>query len=204
MTDLAQHLLIVGNRGGTNVGGSLEDACKDIVATELIESRRSMEGPRLLRALAWRLGGRRPLRLRAFGDEVVAHCRHSRPYALLATGIAGLDSSALQQIGELGVQRALYVTDDPWNPCTSRELVPAESSPLRSDIYDKTGDHRRSACGLGHQDVSFLPFAYDPRFWHLRPPWRKPPMGNEISARLGCHVRRWRGQRSRSLYQGTG
>jgi spore maturation protein CgeB len=156
----------VGNRGGTNVGESLEEAGKGIVTTELIESRRAMEGPRLLRALAWRLGGRRPLRLRAFGDEVVSLCRRSHPDALLATGIAGLDLTALQQIGDLGVQRVLFVTDDPWNP--------AHRAPwfLRTlPQYDRIFTTKRATIAdlqaAAARDVSFLPFAYDPRFWHV-------------------------------------
>jgi spore maturation protein CgeB len=168
MTDLARNLLIVGNRGGTNVGGSLEDACRDIVATEVIESRRAMEGHRLLRALSWRLGGRRPLRLRAFGDEVVAYCRRSRPDALLATGIGGLDSSALREIGELGVRRALYVTDDPWNPAHRAKWF-LKSLPH----YDRIFTTKRATIAdlqtASAAEVSFLPFAYDPRFWHTSP-----------------------------------
>ncbi|HEY3824913.1 MAG TPA: glycosyltransferase [Bryobacteraceae bacterium] len=168
MTGRAQSLLIVGNRGGTNVGESLLEASKDIVTTQLIESRRAMEGPRLLRTLAWRLGGRRPLRLRAFGDEVVASCRHSHSDVLLATGIAGLDSTALQQVGELGAQRVLFVTDDPWNPAHRAQWF------LRTlPLYDRIFTTKRAtvadlqAASTG--EVSFLPFAYDPRFWHASP-----------------------------------
>jgi hypothetical protein len=168
VNDLADNLLIVGNRGGTNVGGSLEDACRGIAATRLIESRRSMEGPRFLRALSWRLAGKRPLRLRAFGEEVVADCRRSRPEVLLVTGISGLDSSTLQQIGELGVQRALYVTDDPWNPAHRANWF-LKSLPHYDRIFTTkraTISDLQSASGA---EVSFLPFAYDPRFWFPSP-----------------------------------
>jgi spore maturation protein CgeB len=165
MTGRAQSLLIVGNRGGTNVGESLEDAGRGIVSTELIESRRAMEGPRLLRTLAWRLGGRRPLRLRAFGDEVAACCRHSRPDVLLATGIAGLDSTALQQVGELGVQRVLFVTDDPWNPAHRARWF-LKTLPLYDRIFTTKRATVADLQAGSASEVSFLPFAYDPRFWH--------------------------------------
>jgi len=168
MTDLAQNLLIVGNRGGTNVGGSLEDACEGIAVTRLIESRRSMEGPRLLRALSWRLAGKRPVRLRAFGEEVVADCRRSRPEVLLATGIAGLDSSALQQIGKLGVRRVLYVTDDPWNPAHRANWF-LKSLPYYDRIFSTKQATIVDLQAASSAEVSFLPFAYDPRFWHTSP-----------------------------------
>jgi spore maturation protein CgeB len=168
MTDLAQDLLIVGNRGGTNVGGSLEDACKGIAVTRLIESRRSMEGPLLLRALSWRLAGKRPVRLRAFGDEVVADCRRSRPEVLLATGIAGLDASALRQIGELGVRRALYVTDDPWNPAHRANWF-LKTLPHYDRIFTTKRATIADLQAASPAEVSFLPFAYDPRFWHPSP-----------------------------------
>lgn len=161
-------LLIVGNRGGTNVGGSFEAAAKGIAEVGLMESRRCHEGPRLLRLLSWRLAGKRPLRLRAFGNEVAARCRESRPQVLLATGIAGLDSNALQNIGELGVKRALYITDDPWNPAHRAPWF-LKSLPHYDRIFttkQATIGDLRAASGA---QVSFLPFGYDPRFWHPSP-----------------------------------
>jgi spore maturation protein CgeB len=173
MNAFPRRVLIVGNRGGTNVGGSLEDACRDMVAgdmvaVDMIESRRCTEGPRLLRALSWHLAGKRPLRLRAFGDEVVAFCRLARPESVLATGIAGLDSSALKRIGELGVRRDLYVTDDPWNPAHRASWF------LKSlRFYDRIFTTKRATIvdlqAASGAEVSFLPFAYDPRFWHPSP-----------------------------------
>ena len=168
MQDLHPRVLIVGNRGGTNVGESLEQACKDIVPVDLIESRRSMEGPRLLRALSWRLAGKRPLRLRAFGEEVVAYCRRVRPESVLAMGIAGLDSSTLQQIGELRIERSLFVTDDPWNPA-HRAAWFLKSLPYYDRIFTTKRATIADLQAASGAEVSFLPFGYDPRFWHSSP-----------------------------------
>lgn len=161
-------IAIVGNRGGTNVGGSLEEACKGVADAELIESRRSMEGPRLLRAFAWRYMGRRPVRLRAFGEEVVACCRRSRPEALLATGIAGLDAAALQGIGETGARRILYLTDDPWNPAHRANWFLKTLSQYDQIFTTKRATVADLEAASGSK-VAFLPFAYDPRLCHAEP-----------------------------------
>ena len=114
---VAPELLIVGNRSGTNVGGAFERAAATVgVGVGLIETNRAMQGAVWRRRACWWLLGRRPSNLARFSNEVVSWCKLNKPTLLLACGIAPMSSSALRRIGDLGVRRINYLTDDPWNP----------------------------------------------------------------------------------------
>src|SRR5437763_706527 len=114
---MALRLLLVGNKGGTNVGQSLWRAAHEIgLDVCMCDAREAFAAPVLVRMLSWRLGGHRPPRLGRFSREVVARCKEFQPRWLLATGLAPLPSDALAAIGELEIERINYLTDDPWNP----------------------------------------------------------------------------------------
>jgi spore maturation protein CgeB len=155
-------VLIIGNRGGSNIGQSFERGASGLkIPVSLIESRLSMSGPRWLQRLKWHLLDRKPLRLEEFGRTVIAHCRENQPRLLLATGFAPLTAQALQEIRALGVQCVNYLTDDPWNPAhRARWFFGALA------CYDHVFTTRRSNIrdleSLGGPAVSFLPFGYDP------------------------------------------
>ena len=166
-------LLIVGNRGGTNVGERFETAAADLgLEARLLPSSRAMVAPAWLRHVNWHLRGRRPTRLATFGREVVEACRAWRPAAVLATGLAPLDAGALARIGALGVRRLNYLTDDPWNPVHRArwflQALPGYDvvfSPRRANLADLTA--------AGVAEVRYLPFAYDPAL-HFPDPGPSP------------------------------
>src|SRR5579871_86262 len=112
-----RRLLIVDNIGGTNVGGSLAKHAPDSAwKIDLLESNDAMRGPALLRRLRWRFLDRKPLRLEQFSARVVDWCREAQPAVVLSTGPAPLHAEALREIGQQGIRRVNYMTDDPWNP----------------------------------------------------------------------------------------
>jgi spore maturation protein CgeB len=155
-------VLIIGNRGGSNVGQSFERGASGLrIPTSLIESRLAMSGPRWLQRLKWHLLDRKPLGLEEFGRTVTAHCREHQPRLLLATGNAPLTAAALHEIRSLGVKCVNYLTDDPWNPAhRARWFFRALS------CYDHVFTTRRSNIrdleNLRGPTVSYLPFGYDP------------------------------------------
>jgi spore maturation protein CgeB len=156
-------LLIVGNRGGTNIGESFEKAASYMgIETRVMESRHARRGPRWWRILHWAFRGGRPNAIRQFSEDVTAACREFRPNVLLAMGIAPLNSDELQRIGDLGTVRAIYLTDDPWNP-SHRAKWFAQGLPA----YDHVFSPRRANIGqlrsAGAARVHYLPFGYDPR-----------------------------------------
>ena len=108
-------MVIVGNRGGSNIGDSFARACES-GGTSFNKSNRAW---RLTvwycsADARWHLCGHTPLRLERFSTDVVHACRERRPRLLLSVGIAPL-KSALEEIGSLGCLRAIYLTDDPWS-----------------------------------------------------------------------------------------
>lgn len=155
--------LIVGNRGGSNVGECLERAAPELgVPARLVESRLAMEAPMLIRRFNWWIRGRRPTRLDRFSAQVVDTCREWAVTHLLTTGLAPVTREALDAIGHLGVFRVNYLTDDPWNPAHRagwflRALAGYEVvySPRRANLDDLRA--------VGCRDARYLPFAYAPR-----------------------------------------
>ncbi len=155
-------ILIVGNRGGTNIGSAFERAASDLsLDARLIESRLAMEAPLWIRRANWWLRGKRPTRLVQFSRHVLAQCREWRPDCLIATGIAPLDKTTLKEIGRLGLCRFNYLTDDPWNPA-HRATWFLEAL----QHYDVVCSTRRSNLAdirhAGVQRALYVPFAYCP------------------------------------------
>jgi glycosyltransferase involved in cell wall biosynthesis len=163
-------LLVVGHFGPEHVGARLLEAAGGLgVEARGLEAGRAFAGARWLRILSWRLRGRRPVRLGAFGRELLAACRALRPRWLLATGIAPVAGDILAAVGRLGVRRLNYLTDDPWNPAHRApwflRALPAYDhvfTPRRANVDDLV----RLGCGR----VSYLPFAYAPELHFPEPP----------------------------------
>jgi spore maturation protein CgeB len=158
-------ILIVGNAGGTNVGASLHRAASGIgVASQICDSRLASAGLRVASTFSWRLLGHRPLHLESFSRTVIAECTRHRPRVLLTTGMAPLTAACLTAIGEMGIRRVNYSTDDPWNPGFQARWF-FDALPLYDRIYTARRSNIDDFCGRGCKDVHYLPFAYDETLW---------------------------------------
>lgn len=183
----APRVLIVGDRGGSCIGGALERGARNLLLSiELRESREAMQGSALRRRLKWHLMQRTPSRLREFSRQVVRDCRAKGPDVLLTTGLAPIDAAALREIGAMGVRRVNYLTDDPWNPAHRAKWFFAALpeydyifSPRRANIEDL-----RRASGA---EVAFLPFGYDPQLFR---PVEATPDGSDILFAGGADAER--------------
>lgn len=168
--ELRGTLLVVGHFGPEHVGARLLEAAHGLgVDARGLEAGRAFAGARWLRVLSWRLRGRRPARLGAFGRELREACRALRPRWLLATGIAPIGGDVLAAVGRLGVHRLNYLTDDPWNPAHRApwflQALPAYDhvfTPRRANVDDLV----RLGCGR----VSYVPFGYAPALHFPEPP----------------------------------
>jgi spore maturation protein CgeB len=157
-----RRVTIVGNRGGTNIGGSFERAARIAgLDLQVIEPRQAMEAPRWLRRFNWYFRGKRPTWLNSFSNQVVQSCARHKSEVVVVTGISGLNADALAQLSKTGVRVANYLTDDPWNrwhraPWFLKALPEyfAVFSPRRSNLRDLEE--------VGCRRASYLPFAYDP------------------------------------------
>jgi spore maturation protein CgeB len=175
-------LLLVGNNAEEHVGAHFRCAAEDLgVDVELADVRESSKGHWLSRKFSWHFLGHRPAQLAAFSRHVVRLCARFRPHVLLTVGIAPLDAGSLEEIGRMGVYRANYLTDDPWNP--------AQKAPwfmLAIRHYDEVFSTRRSnlddlrATGCGR--VTYLRFAYAPavHFPHRLSAARKQELASDV------------------------
>lgn len=162
-------VLIVGNRGGTNVGGCLENAAAALgVESALLEPRDSMRGPLWLRKVNWWFRSRRPVWLESFGRRVVQKCIDARTSVMLVTGINPPSFHALQRLRSIGVKTCNYLTDDPWNTAHRARWF-LKSLPYYTDVLstkrEVMEDLRRIGC-----KTNYLPFAYAPHLHFLEPP----------------------------------
>jgi spore maturation protein CgeB len=155
-------ILIVGNRGGTNVGECFERAAlASGYEVRLLPAQNAMRAPAWLRRFNWHCRGHRPTRLVSFSDVVLDTCVEWRPHVLLTTGLAPVTSESLAPIRSLGIVALNYLTDDPWNPghyssWFMKAVIHYDIvfSPRRSNMAQLKTNH----C----QAVEYLPFAYDP------------------------------------------
>lgn len=162
MSNVLRGMVIVGNPEPFHLGAHLlRAACGLGWPTELVDTQRAYTGSRWLRALLWRLAGRRPARLHAFSREVEAACMGTKCTHLLTTGLAPVHAEELRELGRRGVKRINYLSDDPWNPAhrapwflTALREYDVVFNPRRQNLEDL---HRH-----GCRRVEYLPFGYDP------------------------------------------
>ena len=155
-------LVIVGNPDPVHVGAHFLEAAQALsLNVTVLDTGRAYEGPKWLNRMNWWLAGRRPTHLGAFSAHVLQECIKLRPRCVLATGMAPLDRLALEGLGNLGIKRCNYLTDDPWNPALRSPWFMRLLS-----LYDSVFSTRRANLedlrALGCRKVSFLPFAYSP------------------------------------------
>ncbi|MBV9546238.1 MAG: glycosyltransferase [Chloroflexi bacterium] len=154
-------LVIVGQRGGTNVGASLHRAAVRAGTKALfVDSGRAWTAVRPIRILYWRLAGHRPPRLGRLSRELLDLCSSVRPRFVLCTGLAPIHALTLRRIGRLGTLRLNYLTDDPWNPGLGGGWF---FRSLRE--YDHVFSVRRANMNdleqHGCPKVSYIPFGFD-------------------------------------------
>ena len=155
-------VLLVGNPGQEHVGSHLRRAAEDLgLSVEFADLREASNGHWLARKAYWHLRGRRPVGLEPFSRRVVEQCARLRPDMLLTTGFAPVDAESLQEIGRLGVCRANYLTDDPWNPAQRTPWF-LGALPHYDQVFSPRKANLDDLRALGCGRVSYLQFAYAP------------------------------------------
>lgn len=165
------------------MGAHLVQAAQDLeLRTEVLDSREAYASHRSLGWLDWHLRGHRPTHLEAFGDAVVAGCQRWRPRWLVATGLAPLSRRTLEAVGRLGVYRANFLTDDPWNPAHRAPWF-LEALPGYDAVFTPRAANIADLRAHGCREISYLPFGYAPEV-HF--PEASPDALE--AARLACDV----------------
>lgn len=160
---------IVGATGIEHVGRHLLRAATDAGLDAFIaDTTEAYAGPRWLRVANWRLRGHRPTRLTHFSRAVVQQCLDRRPQVLIATGLAPLDTDALVALGQAGIRRVCFLTDDPWNDAHRAPwfMAALPHYDLVLTPRDNIDDLRKAAC----RRVEFMRFGYAPDIHVPEPP----------------------------------
>ena len=168
--------MIVGIMEEKHVGGQLRKAAEVLgLEARCMDATEAYQGNLILRKIAWYFG-RRPFGLSKFSSKVLAAAKKVKPSVILTTGQTPLDEAVLAELGKMGIFRANYSTDDPWNPAHQAGWF------LRSlEQYDLVFSTRKANLdqfrGLGIQ-TEHLPFGYDPDLYFA--PWdsRSHPDGD--------------------------
>jgi spore maturation protein CgeB len=109
----------------------------------------------------WWVLGRRPVHLGAFSRKVVDLCLEKKTSVLLATGLAPLTQQALSRIGQAGIARLNYLTDDPWNRAHGSSWF-LKALPHYDLVYSTRRANMEDLKKAGCPRVEFLPFGYSP------------------------------------------
>ena len=155
-------LLIIGNRGGTNIGECFERAAFGAqVEVKLVEAQLAMNAPSWLRRFNWHCRGHRPTLLAEFGTTVLDLATEFKPNLVLASGLAPLDRDCLKALKSGDVLTANYLTDDPWNPA-HRATWFLRALPEYRAVFSPRRSNLRDLVAAGCRRATYLPFAYDP------------------------------------------
>jgi|SRR5579862_1625046 len=158
----SQTLMIIGNKGGTNIADSFRRAGTSIGwNVEFCVAGQAYSKNAWLQRLVWHMGGHRPVHIRKFSASVEAAAKRARPSVLLSTGLAPVTATTLSKLKSQGLRCLHYSTDDPWNPGQYAKWF-LRSLPIYDHIFSvrrsNLNDFRQNGCA----NVSYLPFAYDP------------------------------------------
>ncbi|OYU12437.1 MAG: hypothetical protein CFE38_08195 [Comamonadaceae bacterium PBBC1] len=154
-------LLIVGNRGGTNVAESLARSATHLnLAFTFADARDAQSSFRLVNAFCWRFSDRRFARMRAFGVNLIKAAKRDRPTYLLTTGLCPVSTDVLHEMRKLGVVCLHFSTDDPWNSGQRAEWFLRTLS-LYDIVFTPRTANMAQFIALGCEQVRYLPFGYD-------------------------------------------
>lgn len=157
--------LVIGPQGFTHIAGSfVHGGAAAGVDARAYDIASAFAGPRWWRSVSWRLM-RRPTQLSAYSLRVVEECVRQRAEVLITTGLAPVDARALSVLGDLGIKRLNFLTDDPWSE-TNRSRWFFDAARRYDAIFTPRRANLSQLAQLTGKTVTYLPFGYDPRHFH--------------------------------------
>lgn len=155
-------LLLIGNRGGTNVGSSFERAALLLGhSVTVLEPRHAFAGSKWLQRFNWWVRGRRPARMGEFDDALLAAADREQPTVAVSVGISPPGYNASAALRCRGIRLLNYLTDDPWQRGL-RATWFIKALPAYSTVFTTKRALVGDLQAAGASKVIFLPFAYDP------------------------------------------
>jgi spore maturation protein CgeB len=163
---MSKRVILVGIPKATHVGLHLKNAAPAAgMEMSVLNMEEAFAGPRLLRALYWRLFGHRPMHLIKFSARLVERCWAEKPDFVLTTGLAPVNEAALKQIAEMGIPVVNFLTDDPWNPAHRAPWF-MRALPHYAHVFSPRHANLPDLVAHGVKAASYLPFAYAPEEHH--------------------------------------
>src|SRR5262245_51736092 len=219
MVMVARQVLIVGNKGGTNVGESFWRASIALGwKVAFRDARQAYHDCIWLQRISWHLADHRPWRLIAFSHSIETAAKDMRPAVLISTGLAPITAEVLLSLKAQDVTCLQYSTDDPWNP-SQRAGWFLRTLPIYDQVFTTRRTNLDDLRRIG-ANASYLPFGYDPELFFPVPaggqqsvPFDIPFVGgadddrasmlSEIASsglRLGLYGDYWRRYKRRRQY----
>ena len=162
-------LVIVGNEGGTNVGESFRRAAESIgFRIYFCNAKFAFDAAFLVSVINWKLLRHRPPYLNQFSQLVLQICNNVRPDILLTTGISPITDKDLCSIGQLGIQRINYLTDDPWNPAFCSQWF-FHALQHYDVIFSMRKSNLLDLQAFKKSSVFYIPFGFDPAIFYPQP-----------------------------------
>jgi spore maturation protein CgeB len=162
-------LLIVGNPDPVHVGAHLLNGAQALgLKAEICDSNEAFTAPWPLVKFNWKFRGHRPSHLDRFSQKVVEACRRRQPTWMISTGISPIADWAIEKIGEMGIKRLNFLTDDPWNPAHHAPWF-MKTLPLYDLVFSPRRANLADLRQIGCKQVSYLPFAYAPEMHYPEP-----------------------------------
>lgn len=163
----------MGATGASHIGGSLQRAASTSgIKHQLCDVANAWRHGTVTQKILW-VTARRPVALNAFSEHVADACGSFRPQFVITTGIAPVNSIALDECRKAGAMLCNFSTDDPFNPkhrtrwfLQALKQYDCVFSPRMSNI-DELRQH-------GCRDVRYMPFGYDPDLFYPTE-WPSPP-----------------------------
>jgi spore maturation protein CgeB len=163
-------IVIVGGIGGSHIGDSFRRAAlafgHDV---HYLDFSKAFAAFLPFRKIAWHLMGKRPANLGEFSRDVSNTCKQVRPDFLITTGLSPVNRDALLSVGQLGVKRFNYLTDDPWNPAHRARWF-FEALPHYDTVFSPRRANMIELEAAGCRNVEYLPFGYDPELFYPEQP----------------------------------
>lgn len=159
---MIKRLLIAGNPLPYHVGAHFYQAAETLGVDVVVQdTRRAFSRNRLMQSACWRFLGKRPFHMGRYSRAILEQCQTFKPDLLLSIGAAPINGGHLNQIGKQGICKAVFLTDDPFNPVHDAAWI---QQALKQ--YDYIFTPRRSnlseLAAVTNAPISYLPFAYNP------------------------------------------
>lgn len=178
---MIKRLLIAGNPLPFHTGGHFLEAARTLgLDVAVLDTRTAFANSRFLQGLYWRFLGKRPAYMQSYSRALLMQCRSFAPDLVLAIGSAPITASALQQIQQPGICRAVFLTDDPFNPVHDAAWF-HQALPYYDFVFSPRRANLSQLSAVTKATVTYLPFAYNPAVHYpAQVPIDEQQMGSDI------------------------